>query len=133
METKSTKEARYNLNYHLVWTPKYRRAILTDLIASRLVELFKEIAEKWGVQIIAQEVMSDHIHLFVSAPPRYIPAKLAQLFKGTTSYVLRLEFPEVRQAIWKEGTLWSPNYYVGTAGNVSTITIQRYIEECQKL
>ncbi|MCL4294418.1 MAG: IS200/IS605 family transposase [Anaerolineae bacterium] len=133
METKSTKGARYNLNYHLVWTPKYRRTILTDLMASRLVELFKEIAEKWGVQIIAQEVMPDHIHLFVSAPPRYSPAKLAQLFKGTTSYVLRLEFPQVRQAIWKEGTLWSPGYYVDTAGNVSTVTIQRYIEECQKL
>jgi len=113
IELRSTKGAAYNLNYHLVWCPKYRRKILTGLIASRLSELFKEIAEKWQVQIIAQGVMPDHVHLFVSAPPRYSPAKLAQLFKGTTSYVLHLEFPEVKKVIYKAGTLWSPGYYVG--------------------
>lgn len=133
MDLKSTKGAAYNINYHLVWCPKYRRKILTGSISNRLSELFKEIAHKWQVQIIAHEVMPDHVHLFVSAPPKYSPSKLAQLFKGTTSYVLRLEFPEVKKLIWKAGTLWSPGYYVGTAGNVSAATIQRYIEECQKI
>lgn len=104
-------------------------------MATRLTELFKEVAEKWGIQIMAHEVMPDPVHLFISAPPKYSPTKLAQLFKGTTSYVLCLDAkrPEVRQAIWKAGTLWSPGYYVGTAGNVSVATIRRYIEECQKL
>jgi len=126
---KCTKNACYNLNYHLVWCPKYRRALLTGLVASRLSELFKEIAERWGVEIIAQEVMPDHVHLFVSAPPKYSPAKLAQLFKGTTAYVLRLEFPATKQAIGKGGVFWSPGYYIGTAGNVSVQTIRKYIEE----
>jgi len=133
MDLKSTKGAAYNINYHLVWCPKYRRKILVDGIATRLTELFKEIAQKWGVQIIAQEVMPDHVHLFISAPPKYSPSKLAQLFKGTTSYVLRLEFPEVKKVIYKAGMLWSPGYYVGTAGNVSAATIRKYIEECQKI
>lgn len=133
MDLKATKGAAYNINYHLVWCPKYRRKILVGNIATRLAELFKEIAKKWQVQIIAQEVMPDHVHLFISAPPKYSPSKLAQLFKGTTSYVLRLEFPEVKQVIYKVGTLWSPGYYVGTAGNVSSQTIRRYIEECQKI
>lgn len=134
METKSTKGARYNLNYHLVWCPKYRRNLLTGLIEARLKELFQEIAAKWEVELIAGEVMPDHVHLFVSAPPKHSPAKMAQLFKGTTSRVLRLEFPaEIKQCIRKAGTLWSPGYYVGTAGNVSSATIRRYIEECQKL
>jgi putative transposase len=132
MQSKQSKGARYNLNYHLVWCPKYRREVLTGLISPRLTELFGEIAERWGFEIIAQEVMSDHVHLFVSAPPKYSPAKIAQLFKGTTSRVIRLEFPEVKRLIRKAGTLWSPGYYVGTAGNVSSETIRRYIEECQK-
>jgi putative transposase len=133
VETKSTKNARYNLNYHLVWCPKYRREVLTGLIASRLTELFGEIAKKWDLEIIAQEVMPDHIHLFVSAPPKYSPAKIAQLFKGTTSRVIRLEFPEVKRHIRKAGTLWSAGYYVGTAGNVSSEVIRRYIQKCQKI
>ncbi len=62
METKSTKGARYNLNYHLVWCPKYRRKILTGFIAVRLIELLKEITQKWDFEIIAQEVMPDHVH-----------------------------------------------------------------------
>jgi putative transposase len=133
VEAKSTKGAKYNLNYHLVWCPKYRRAILKGVIADRLAGLLGEVADKWNLTIIALEVMPDHVHLFVSAPPKYSPAKLAQLFKGTTSYVLRLEFPEVKQVIWKAGTLWSPGYYVGTAGNVSAETIRHYIEASQKL
>ncbi len=131
MELKGTKGARYNLNYHLVWRPKYNRAILIGLIADRLAELFAEIANKWGFEIIAREVMPDHIHLFVSAPPKYSPSKVVQLFKGTTSRIIRLEFPAVKEIIRKNGTLWSPGYYVGTAGNVSVETIRRYIEECQ--
>jgi putative transposase len=69
MEVKSTKGAKYNLNYHLVWCPKYRRKILVCSIAVRLGELFGEIAERWKVTLIAQEMMPDHIHLFISAPP----------------------------------------------------------------
>lgn len=71
MEPKSITGARYNLNYHLVWTPKYRRAVLTDWVASRLVELFKEIAEKWGVQMcqefpVAGKFMKNHPSLELS-------------------------------------------------------------------
>ena len=132
-QRKCTKNACYQINYHLVWCPKYRRPVLVGLVASRLLELFGEIADKWDLELIAQEVMPDHIHLFVSAPPKYSPAKVAQLFKGTTSRVIRLEFPEIKQHIRKAGTLWSPGYYVGTAGNVSAEVIRRYIEECQNI
>jgi putative transposase len=134
METKSTKGARYNLNDHLVWCPQYRGKILTGLIATRLIELLKEMAQKWDFEIIAQAVRPDHVHLFGSTPPKFSPAQIGQLFKGTTSSVLRLEFPnEIKQHINKAGTLWSPGYYGGTAGNVSAATIRRYREECQKL
>lgn len=132
MEPKSTSGAVYSANYHLVWCPKYRRKTLTGSIAIRLSELIKEVAEKWELQIITFEVQPDHVHLFVSAPPKFSPAKLAQLFKGTTSYVLRLEFPELKGAIGKANTLWSPGYYVGTAGNVSSQTIRKYIDDHQK-
>lgn len=132
MQSKSTKGATYQANYHLVFCPKYRRQILVGPVAARLAELLGEIAKKWDIQIINFQVMPDHVHLFVSAPPKYSPAKLAQLFKGTTSYVLRLEFPKLKREIRKSGTLWSPGYYVGTAGNVSAATIEKYIRNQQE-
>jgi putative transposase len=130
-DLQSTGGATYNLNDHIVWCPTYRRSILTGPIAKRCGEMLQAIAAKWGFTIIAQEVMPDHIHLFVSAPPKYSPAKIAQLFKGATSHDLREEFPQIKKYIWKIGTLWSPSYYAGTAGNMSAETVRRYIQECQ--
>jgi putative transposase len=134
MNVKRTRGAVYNLNYHLVWCPKYRRNVLTEQVAARLRELLHEIAEQYGFEILACEVMPNHVHLFVSAPPKYSPADLAQLFKGITSRRLRQEPGEqIRRQIWKPGTLWSPSYYVGTAGSVSGEVIRRYIEACQHI
>ena len=131
---KSTRGARYHINYHLVWCPKFRRPVLVGTVAERLQELLHEIAAQWGFEILAQEVMPDHVHLFVSAPPKYSPADLAQRFKGATARYLRQEFPaEINKHIGKTGTLWSPSYDVGTAGHVSADVITRYILECQRI
>jgi putative transposase len=134
MDVKRTGGAVYNINYHLVWCPKYRGGVLTGAVAERLLELIGEIAEMRGFDILASEVMPDHVHLFVAAPPKYSPADLAKLFKGITSRRLHQELSgQIRSKIWKPGTLWSPSYYAGTAGNVSGEVIKRYIEECQHL
>jgi len=99
-----------------------------------MAELLVLIAERWGFEIVAQEVMPDHVHLFLSVPPKYQPSELARLFKGATSRYLRQEFPaEINKHVWKVGTLWAPSYYVGTAGAVSADVIKRYIQECQRL
>lgn len=134
MDVKRTKGTVYNLNYHLVWCPKYRRSVLTGQVADRLQTLLQEIAAQYRFEIFACEVMPDHVHLFVSAPPKYSPADLAKLFKGITSRRLRQELNEqIRRKVWKPGVLWSPSYYAGTAGNVSGDVIKRYIEECQHI
>ena len=70
--------------------------------------------------------MPDHLHLFVDCPPTLAPQQLANQFKGYTSRVLRDEFPHLRSRL---PSLWSRSYYVGSAGHVSTETIQNYIEQ----
>jgi putative transposase len=103
---------------------------LVGEIAKRLENLIHEIAEKYGFEILALEIMPDHVHLFVSAHPKIAPAILVKLFKGITARKLFKEFPELKKKLWG-GHLWIPSYYVGTAGNVSAETIRRYIGECQ--
>jgi putative transposase len=134
MNVKRTKGAVYNLNYHLVWCPKYRRNVLTGPVAGRLRQQLDEIAAQNSFEVLACEVMPDHVHLFVSAPPKYGPSTLTKLFKGIASRRLRQELGEqIRHKLWKPGALWSPSYYAGTAGNVSVDVIKRYIEECQHI
>ena len=119
-----TAGAVYNLHYHLVWCPKYRRPVLTDAVETRLKELLAEKAAAMDVQIEALEVVPDHVHLLVAAPPTDAPQHLANQFKGYTSRVLRQEYPHLRKRL---PTLWSRSYYVGSAGHVSTETIEQYI------
>jgi putative transposase len=117
----------YDLNYHLVWIPKYRRTVLVGAIKADLEISIPEIAEKLGVKIEPLEVQPDHVHLSVSAPPRYSPANLINAFKGATSKTLRNKYPYLKSL----PSMWTKTYYVGTAGNVSSEAIKRYIEECQ--
>jgi len=132
VKVKSTRHAKYQIAYHFVWIPKYRKSILKGEIKEFLEELFKEIAQEYGFEILAMEVMPDHIHLFISAPPKYSPSTIVKIFKGISAKKLFQKFPELRKEYWKNH-LWAPSYYVGTAGQVSAETIRRYIEECQNL
>lgn len=77
--------------------------------------------------------MPDHVHLFVSAPPKFSPADIVRYFKGIMSRRLMQQFPSRQRQYWGEkATLWAEGFYVGTAGHVSAATIKRYIEERQK-
>ena len=125
MEYKSTRHARYLCNYHFVWTPKYRRDVSVGEIVEYTKEVLKSIADGLGCEIIALKVMPDHIHLFVNCPPRYSPSYLANYFKGKSARLVLKKFPELR----KYTKLWTRSYFVSTAGNVSSETIRKYIEE----
>ena len=125
MEYKSTRHARYLCNYHFVWIPKYRRDVLVGEIVEYTKEVLKSIADGLGCEIIALKVMPDHIHLFVNCPPRYSPSYLANYFKGKSARLVLKKFPELR----KYTKLWTRSYFVSTAGNVSSETIRKYIEE----
>jgi len=132
-ETNHSPHSAHVINYHLVWIPRYRKKVLIGPVETRLKELLAEIATQYGLEILAVEVMREHVHLFVSAPPKFSPAEIVRLFKGITSRRLKEAFESLRRQYWgKNATLWADGYYVGTAGHVSAETIKRYIEESQK-
>ena len=116
--------------YHLVWIPKYRRRVLLGEVQVETKRLIVECCERQGLTLLAMETDEDHIHVFVSAPPRFSPALIANLLKGYSSRYLREKFPHLKKVCGKEH-LWTSSYYVGTAGNVSAETIKRYIVENQ--
>lgn len=127
MEAKKTRYSVYNINYHFVWIPKYRKPVLVDKVAEKLKEIFSTVATQNEMEILGVEVMPEHVHLFISAPPRYSPAWIVNAFKGTSARWLREWFPHLEREI--RGKLWTRTYYVGTAGAVTAETIRKYIEE----
>jgi putative transposase len=130
MQEGKTRWTHYSIAYHCVWIPKYRRKILTGDVQKVTKELLTECCERHGLVLLALETDVDHVHIFVSAPPRFSPAEIANLLKGYSSRSLRVRFPHLKQVCGKDH-LWTQAYYVGTAGAVSAAVIRRYITECQ--
>lgn len=116
----------YNLHFHLVWCPKYRKPVLTGAVETRLKELLHEKAATLDIAIEGLDVMPDHVHLFIAPDPTHAPQFLANQFKGYTSHVLRQEFAHLRSQL---PSLWSRSYFCGSAGTVTAATIRRYIEQ----
>ncbi|MEV0590421.1 IS200/IS605 family transposase [Nonomuraea cavernae] len=124
-QVRTSPGAAYDLGYHVVWCPKYRRRVLEGRVKTRLEELIHAKAGEHGWEIIALEVMPDHVHLFVKPRPKDSPSYVANQFKGFTSHHLRAEFAHLRSQL---PTLWSRSYFVASVGAVSAATVQRYIE-----
>lgn len=122
-----TRNAVYQINYHIVWCTKYRRQLLSDKITDALKELLMEICEDKDYRLVEVEIMSDHLHIFVSAPPRIAPSEIVKNLKGISARRILQAYPFLRKHLPPK-TLWSPSYYLGTAGNVSSEVIQQYIK-----
>ena len=92
----------YNINYHIVWCVKYRRKVLSPEICNRLHELVQLIGDEKGFIIIECTVgESDHVHCFVSAPPKISVTQIVKYIKGISGNALLKEFPEIRRLLWK--------------------------------
>jgi putative transposase len=117
----------YNTNYHFVWSTKYRRNVLSENIAEDLKLLHEKIAREKGVTLVSQEIMPDHVHLFIIMHPKFSPANIVKIFKGITAKKLFEMHPEIKNQLWN-GHLWNPSYYVGTCGDTTKAVIQMYIE-----
>lgn len=121
---KSGKHVVYNLGYHIIWCPKYKKAILTGEIEKRLKELLTEKAKEEEWEIVEMEVMPDHVHIFIKVKPSDAPITIASRLKGYTSFKLRSEFPKIKSSL---PTLWTRSFFVESVGCISEETIKKYI------
>jgi putative transposase len=113
------------INYHFVFCPRYRRKVLVKQVEARFKELVQELCAENDWLIVAMEVMPDHVHLFLNVLPTDSPADIMAKLKGATSRYLRQEFKHLKHL----PSLWTRSYFVSTAGNVSSETVRRYVEE----
>lgn len=123
---KKSNTSVFDLGYHLIWCPKYRRKVLVDGKDLRLKRIFLEKASSMGWEIKTMEVMSDHVHLFIKADPTASPHWIVQQLKGHSSRVMREEFPDLKS---KLPTLWTRSYFCSSVGHISESSVKKYIEQ----
>lgn len=110
--------------FHLVWTPKRRKAILIGAIAKDCKMLIEKKCQQQGWIILQLAVQPDHIHLFVRGWPETSASQIVKECKGITSHELRAKYPDLKRRL---PSLWTRSFFAATAGNVSQETIQKYI------
>jgi putative transposase len=126
---------KHNINYHIIWIPKYRKKLLVNKVRDVLIQIIEGQCQELGIEKLALEVMPDHIHLFVGSNPNLKPCDIVHKIKGNTSIQLRRCFPHLKYLGFHYGKvfdcLWATGYYCGSAGHVSQDAVRRYIEEQQ--
>jgi len=122
---------KHRLQYHLVWIPKYRKRVLRGKIAIRLKDLLYEACKVNGWWISEMSIQDDHIHIVAQIQPQYSVAEVLQIFKGGTSRVLRMEFPELKEFLWGD-SFWADGYFAETVGQVNEEVVKKYIRQQRK-
>ena len=123
-----SSHAVYDLKYHLVWAPKYRKRILVGEVAEHAEHVLRRAAESYDMVIDTLDVEKDHVHIFLEAPPRYSPARIAQILKSISAREIFQRFSWLRDRLWG-GELWEDGYFVRSVGDqVTSEIIRRYIQ-----
>lgn len=122
---KSSGHTIYSCQYHVIFCPKYRRKILINGIDTRLKEIINGLQKKYQFEVLEMEIMPDHVHLLLDINPLFGIETVLKKIRGTSAYLLRKEFPELKK---KLPCLWTRSKFVSSVGSVSLETVKQYIE-----
>lgn len=97
-------------------------------VSQYLKEVFEQIAEEYEFHIITVEIMEDHVHILIEAPPSCSPSHLVQVLKSISARELFKKFPKVKKMMWS-GKIWNEGYFVRSIGDkVTADVIKKYIQ-----
>jgi putative transposase len=115
------------LYYHLIMVIKYRRKVIDDTVSKRAKVIFCNIAPKYGISLEEWNHDRDHVHVMFRAQPKSELSKFINAYKSASSRLLKKEFPDIREKLWKEA-FWSQSFCLLSAGGAPIETIRQYIE-----
>lgn len=127
MDNQSLSHTKYNCTFHIVFIPKYRRKALYGNLRTDVRDILKKVCEIEGIQLIQGAVCADHVHMYVSIPPKMSISTAMSKLKGKSALMIFDKYPKYRD---KNGRhFWARGYYVETIGQVNEETIKNYIKE----
>ena len=120
---------KYSLKVHIVLVTKYRKQLLKGVIADHVKQKILDIANTRGCEIIAMETDKDHIHFLLSYDTTDRVCDIVKIVKQETTYYLWQKYGTfLSKQYWKKKIFWSDGYFACSIGEVSSATIQKYIE-----
>lgn len=127
MKFDTNNHSVFSMHYHLVMVVKYRRKVINDTVSLRLREIFENIAPDYNIFVEEWNHDMDHVHVLFRGEPKSELSKFINAYKSASSRLIKKEFPEIRQSLWKE-MFWSRSFCLLTTGGVTIDIIRQYIE-----
>ena len=127
MELDNNAHSVFLLHYHLVLVVKDRRQVFDETVSERAKEIFVYIAPKYNITLQEWNHDKDHVHILFRAHPNSEISKFINAYKSASSRLLKKEFPQIRQKLWKE-CFWSQSFCLLTTGGAPIEVIRKYIE-----
>ncbi len=127
MKLDSNNHSVFLMCYHLVLVIKYRRKVINKNISDRLREIFGYIAPNYNITLEEWNHDEDHVHILLKGQPNTEMTKFINSYKSASSRLIKKEFPEIRQKLWKE-YFWSRSFCILTTGGAPIETVKAYIE-----
>ena len=121
----------HDLKVHLVWITKYRYAVFTKEIGIRAREIIRQVCDQKDIRIISGVVSKDHVHLYISYPPKYSVSDMVKWFKGRSSRKLQDEYPQLGKVYWGKH-FWAIGYAAFSSGHITDEMIKEYLENHDK-
>jgi len=127
LELDTNAHSVFLLHYHLVLVTKYRRKVIDEPISKRLREIFEYIAPTYKITVQEWNNTQDHVHVLFKAHPKTEISKFINAYKSASSRLIKKEFPDIKQKLWKE-YFWSRSFCLLTTGGAPLDVIREYIE-----
>ena len=128
MDDQSLSHTKYNCTYHVVFIPKYRRKVMYGKVGKEMGEIISTVCKISGVDLIKGAICPDHVHMYLSIPPKLSISNVMSKIKGKSALMIFDRHPEYRTS--RDGRhFWARGYYVETVGQVNEAVIKKYIEE----
>ena len=127
MKLDNNNRSVFCLYYHLVLVVKYRRKVFTDDMSQYAKDIFVRLSEPYNISLEEWNHDIDHIHIVFKAHPNSELSKFINAYKSASSRLIKRDFPEVRQKLWKE-MFWSRSFCLLTTGGAPISVIKKYIE-----
>ena len=116
----------WDCKYHIVWIPKCRRKVLYGRIRKELGRVFHELARQRESKIHEGHLQADHIHMYISIPPKYAVAQVIGFIKGKSAIHIARTFGGRKRNFTGEN-FWARGYFASTVGRDENV-IREYIK-----
>ncbi|MCP3773620.1 IS200/IS605 family transposase [Paenibacillus sp. MZ04-78.2] len=127
MRLDNNNHSVFSLHYHLVLVVRYRKKVMDDTLSDYAKEMFVRLGENYNISLVEWNRDMDHVHILFKAHPNTELSKFINAYKSASSRLIKKEFPQVREKLWKE-YFWSRSFCLLTTDGAPLEMIKKYIE-----